>query len=427
MLDLIVSECPAPSGKPDAPLRLLVAALDYDSYVGRLAIGRVAQGTIESGSMLALVDRAGKVTQGKVQKLLCFEGLQRAELKKAEAGEIVAVAGFELVKIGETLSSLDDPQALPTISVEQPTLAMHFVVNDSPFAGREGKFVTSRQIKDRLDRELRVNVALKVEATASPDAFKVSGRGELHLSVLIETMRREGFEFSLSRPQVVLREAEDGTLLEPVELMVIDVPEEFMGRVIEMTSERGAEMVELKNDGSGRVRLDLHIPTKGLIGLRSNFLTETRGTGILHTVFLEYRARRGENVSRQRGVLIAKEPGDMTGFAIESLEDRGVLFLGPTVGVYAGQIVGLHSRDNDMVVNPCKKKHLTNMRQSTSDIEIKLTPPTVLSLEQAINFINDDELVEVTPESLRLRKKVLDHSQRKVSESRRARELAVRA
>jgi GTP-binding protein len=301
---------------------------------------------------------------------------------------------------------------------------MHFQVNDSPFAGREGSFVTSRQLKERLERELRINVALRVEPTPSPDAFEVSGRGELHLSVLVETMRREGYEFALSRPEVVTRNGASGAVEEPVELMVADIDEEHMGRVIEMTSARGAELVDLKNDGSGRVRLELHIPTKGLIGFRSQFLADTRGSGILHTVFLEYRERRGEVVARRRGVMIAKEAGETTAYALESLGQRGELFLGPGASVYAGQIVGLHSRDNDIVVNPCRKKHLTNMRQSTADIEVRLTPPTVLSLEQAISFIDDDELVEVTPESLRLRKKTLDHSQRKLEESRQARRLA---
>jgi len=418
LLDLIVRACPPPSGDAQEPLKLLVAALDYDPYVGRLAIGRIANGRLETGGEVALVRLDGTLKRARVQKLITFEGLERAETTTAEAGEIVAVAGLEEFSIGETIACTEQPEGLPAIAVEHPTLAMHFQVNDSPFAGREGKYVTSRQLEERLIRELRTNVALRVEATGSADTFKVSGRGELHLSVLVETMRREGFEFALSRPEVVSRLTADGQLEEPVEQVVIDVDDIHMGRVIELTSERGAEMVDLHHDGSGRARVELHIPTKGLIGFRSQFLTETRGTGILHSMFLEYRPARGEAIARQRGVLIAKEPGETTAYALESLEDRGILYLPPGSAVYGGQIVGLHSRDNDIVVNPCKKKHLTNMRASTSDIEVKLTPPTVLSLEQAINFVDEDELVEVTPKSLRLRKKVLNHSRRRVVESR---------
>ncbi len=415
LLDAILVEVPEPGGDPAAPLQLLVASLDYDNYLGRLVIGRVVNGTIRSGSNVTVCKLDGSMKQAKVTKLMTFEGLRRTEAAEAAAGEIIVLAGVEDVTIGETIADLENPIALPPIAVDEPTVSMTFRVNDSPFAGREGKYVTSRNLGERLQRELRTNVALRVEPTDSPDAFKVSGRGELHLAILVETMRREGFEFALSRPQVILKDV-DGVTSEPVEELVVDIPEAAMGTVMEKLGPRRAEMTNITNNGSGRVKVEFRIPTRGLFGYRNEFLTDTKGEGLLYHVFHGYEPHKGDVSGRREGALVCKEAGSTTGHALERLEERSQLFLHPGVEVYGGMICGENARENDLVVNPCVKKHLTNMRASGSDFAIKLTPPREMTLEASLEWIEDDELVEVTPKSIRLRKKILDHSQRRSSE-----------
>ena len=412
LLDAILVEVPEPGGDPEAPLQLLVASLDYDNYLGRLAIGRVVNGVVRGGQDVAVCRHDGTIAKARVTKLMVFEGLKRVEVPDAVAGEIVVLSGLEEVTIGETVADPDEPVALDPIAVDEPTVAMTFRVNDSPFAGLEGRYVTSRNLWDRLQKELRTNVALRVEPTDGPDAFKVSGRGELHLSILVETMRREGYELALSRPEVITKEV-DGATCEPVEQLVVDVPEEHVGTVIEKVGRRRGEMTALVNNGTGRARVEFKVPTRGLFGYRNEFLTDTKGEGILHHVFLGYEPWKGTVETRSTGALVCKEAGETTAYAIERLEERSAFFVGPGVACYGGMIVGENPRENDMVVNPCVKKHLTNMRSSTSDIAIKLTPPREMTLESAIEWIDDDELVEVTPRSIRLRKRVLDHSQRK--------------
>ena len=413
LLDAILVEVPPPGGDPAAPLQILVASLDYDNYLGRLAIGRVVNGVVKGGQNVAVCRHDGTIAKARVTKLMVFEGLKRLEVPEAAAGEIVVLSGLDEVTIGETVADAEFPVALDPIAVDEPTVSMTFRVNDSPFAGLEGKYVTSRNIWDRLQKELRTNVALRVEPTDGPDAFKVSGRGELHLAILIETMRREGFELGLSRPEVITREI-DGVTCEPAEQLVVDVPEEFVGTVIEKLGRRRGEMTALVNNGTGRARIEFKVPTRGLFGYRNEFLTDTKGEGILHHVFAGYEPWKGDVETRRTGALICKEGGDTTAYAIERLEERSVFFFGPGVACYPGMIVGENARENDMIVNPCVKKHLTNMRASNSDMAIKLTPPREMPLESAIEWIEDDELVEVTPRSIRLRKRVLDHSQRKV-------------
>ena len=413
LLDAILVEVPEPGGNVEAPLQLLVASLDYDNYLGRLAIGRVVNGVIRAGQDVAVCRHDGTIAKARVTKLMVFEGLKRVEVPEAAAGEIVVLSGLEEVTIGETVADPDEPVALDPIAVDEPTVSMTFRVNDSPFAGLEGRYVTSRNIWDRLQKELRTNVALRVEPTETPDAFKVSGRGELHLAILVETMRREGFELALSRPEVIAKEV-DGVTCEPVEQLVVDVPEEFVGTVIEAVGRRRGEMTALVNNGTGRARVEFKVPTRGLFGYRNEFLTDTKGEGILHHVFAGYEPWKGDVETRRTGALICKEAGDTTAYAIERLEERSVFFYGPGVACYPGMIVGENARENDMIVNPCVKKHLTNMRASNSDMAIKLTPPREMPLEAAIEWIGEDELVEVTPRSIRLRKRVLDHSQRKV-------------
>ena len=419
LLDTILIEVPEPGGDAAAPLQMLVASLDYDNYLGRLAIGRVVNGTVRAGQTVSICKLDGTVAKARVTKLMAFEGLKRAEVEEASAGEIVVVSGIEEVTIGETLADSENPVALPPIAVDEPTVSMTFRVNDSPFSGREGKYVTSRNLAERLQRELRTNVAMRVEETDSPDAFRVSGRGELHLAITVETMRREGYEFALSRPQVILKEI-DGRTCEPVEELVVDVPETFMGTVIEKLGQRKAEMTNMTNHGSGRVKIEFRIPTRGLFGYRNEFLTDTKGEGLLHHVFHGYEPWKGDVASRGRGALVCKEAGETTAYSLEKLEARSTLFLGPGVEAYGGMICGENARENDLVVNPCVKKHLTNMRASGSDIAVKLTPPRPMPLEAAIEWIEDDELVEVTPKSVRLRKRILDHSMRRVSEKRAA-------
>jgi GTP-binding protein TypA/BipA len=419
LFDAILKRIPPPPGYADAPLQLLVSAIDYNDYVGRLGIGRIQRGKIRQAEDVVLILRDGTHKKGRVTKLTAFEGLRREEVEEASAGEIVAVAGFTDVEIGETFSSAAEPERLEPIAIDEPTVSMFWLVNDSPFAGTEGKYVTSRNIKERLDRELRKDVALRVKETDLPDRFEVSGRGELHLSILAETMRREGFEFALSRPQVILKEI-NGRKSEPYEALVVDIDEAHVGTVMERLQARRAEMTDMVNPGSGRVRIEFKIPTRGLFGIRTEFLTETRGTGLLYHTFLEYGPYRGEIAGRNRGALISKEGGDTTAYAIEPLQERTILFVAPGLKVYGGQIVGENSRDADMVVQVCRKKHLTNMRASGSDMAVQLTPPKTLTLEQCLEWIEDDELVEVTPASIRIRKRILDHSMRVVARKKAA-------
>jgi len=417
LFDAILKRIPPPPGYADAPLQLLVSSIDYNEYVGRLGIGRIQRGKLRQAEDVVLILRDGTHKKGRITKLTAFEGLKRTEIDEASAGEIVAVAGFADVEIGETFASAANPEALTPIAIDEPTVSMFWLVNDSPFAGTEGKYVTSRNIKERLDRELRKDVALRVKETDLPDRFEVSGRGELHLSILAENMRREGFEFALSRPTVILKEI-DGRKSEPYEALVVDIDEAHVGAVMEKLQTRRGEMTDMVNPGSGRVRIEFKIPTRGLFGIRTEFLTETRGTGLLYHTFLEYGPYRGEIAGRNRGALISKEAGDTTAYAIEPLQERTVLFITPAMKVYGGQIVGENSRDADMVVQVCRKKHLTNMRASGSDMAVQLTPPKIMTLEQCLEWIEDDELVEVTPQSIRIRKRILDHSMRVVAQKK---------
>jgi GTP-binding protein len=414
LFDAILKRIPPPAGYVDAPLQLLVSAIDYNDYVGRLGIGRIQRGRIRQAEDVILILRDGTHKKGRVSKLTVFEGLRREEVSEAAAGEIVAIAGFADVEIGETFSDATAPERLEPIAIDEPTVSMFWLVNDSPFAGTEGKYVTSRNLNERLERELRKDVALRVRQTEQADRFEVSGRGELHLSILAENMRREGFEFALSRPQVILKEV-NGKQLEPYEALVVDIDEAHVGAIMEKLQERRGEMTDMVNPGSGRVRIEFKIPTRGLFGIRTEFLTETRGTGLLYHTFLEYGPYRGEIANRGRGALVAKEGGDTTAYAIEPLQERTILFVEPGLKVYAGMVVGENSREADMVVQVCRKKHLTNMRASGSDMAVQLTPARIMTLEQCLEWIDDDELVEATPKSIRIRKKILDHSQREVA------------
>jgi len=424
LFDAILKRVPPPTGNAEGGLQLLVSAIDYNDYVGRLGIGRIQRGRLRQGTDVVLILRDGTHKKGRVTKLTVFEGLRRQEVEEAAAGEIVAIAGFTDVEIGETFADGDAPERLEPIAIDEPTVSMFWMVNDSPFAGTEGKYVTSRNIKDRLERELRKDVALRVRETGQADRFDVAGRGELHLSILAENMRREGFEFALSRPQVILKNI-DGKTMEPYEALVVDVEEVHVGTVMERLQARRAEMTDMVNPGTGRVRIEFKIPTRGLFGIRTEFLTETRGTGLLYHTFLEYGPYRGELAGRNRGALVAKEGGETTAYAIEPLQERSTLFMGPGNKVYGGQIVGENSRDVDMVVQVCRMKHLTNMRASGSDMAVKLTPPRLLTLEQCLEWIEDDELVEVTPVSIRIRKQLLDHSQRDVERKKAKKAAAV--
>ncbi|HEX9982078.1 MAG TPA: translational GTPase TypA [Thermoanaerobaculia bacterium] len=426
LFDTILKRIPPPPGYSEGGLQLLVSAIDYNEYVGRLGIGRVQRGVIRQGADVILILRDGSHKKGRVTKLTVFEGLKREEVTEASAGEIVAIAGFGDVEIGETFTSADTPERLEPIAIDEPTVSIFWMVNDSPFAGTEGKYVTSRNIKDRLERELRKDVALRVKETGQADRFEVSGRGELHLSILAENMRREGYEFALSRPQVILKQV-NGKTMEPYEALVVDVEEAHVGAIMEKLQTRRGDMTDMVNPGTGRVRIEFKIPTRGLFGIRTEFLTETRGTGLLYHTFLEYGPYRGEIGSRNRGALVSKEGGDTTAYAIEPLQERSTMFIPPGVKVYGGQIVGENSRDVDMVVQVCRKKHLTNMRASGSDMAAQLTPPRIMTLEQCLEWINDDELVEVTPESIRIRKQTLDHSAREVAAKKAKKAEAVEA
>jgi GTP-binding protein len=411
LFEQIVESIPAPRELRTDALQLLVANLDYNDYVGRLAIGRIFSGEIKIGDQIAVVNPDRSLQKTRVSQLYVFEGLKREPVERAGFGEIVALAGIENINIGDTITSVDNPQPLPSIAVDEPTIAMIFGVNNSPFAGRDGKYVTSRQVKERLDKEILGNVAIRVEETDSPDQFKVSGRGELQLAILIEMMRREGYELQVSKPEAITRKVE-GKTLEPIEAVVIDCPDDFIGVITEALGRRKGQMTKMVNHGTGRVRLEFEAPSRGLIGFRNEFLTETKGTGLLNTMFLRWGEWLGPLRGRSTGSLVADRLGDTTTYALFNLQERGLLFVRPGTKVYEGMIVGENARAVDLDVNAVKEKKLTNMRASTADEAMRLVPPKELSLEQALEFIADDELVEVTPQSIRLRKRVLAANQR---------------
>ncbi len=409
LFDTIIEHIPAPEGDPDADLQMLVTTIDYNEYVGKIGIGKIENGSIKVNDEVAIVNihDPQKLDKIRVTKLYEYEGLERIEVNSATIGSIVAVSGMPDIHIGDTIAAVENPVAIEVNKISEPTLAMTFSVNDSPFAGQEGKFVTSRHLRDRLMKELNTDVSLKVEDTDVAEAFKVSGRGELHLSILIETMRREGYEFQVSRPEVLFRE-ENGKRMEPMELATIDVPEQYVGAVIEKLGTRRGEMVNMQPSNGGYTRLEFNIPARGLIGYRNEFLTDTHGDGILNTIFNGYEPYKGDIVSRPQGSLVAFETGEAVTYGLFNAQERGDLFIGAGTKVYCGMVVGRNARTGDMEVNVCKKKQLTNTRASGSDDALKLTPHIVMSLEQCIDFITDDELVEVTPENLRIRKKLLD-------------------
>jgi len=411
LFEAIEKTIPPATGDPEAALQVLVTNLDYSDYFGRIAICRVFQGTLHAGDEVNISKRDGSLQKTKITKLFTFSGLKRIDITETEIGDIVAVAGVEGITIGETITGIENPAPLPLIIIDEPTIAIQFSVNNSPFAGREGQYVTSRNLRERLDKELLTNVSIRVEETGSPDTFKVLGRGELQLAILIEMMRREGFEVMVGRPEIVTKVV-DGVRMEPVEHLTIDVPEEHTGVVIEKLGPRKGEMTKMHNHGSGRVRLEFRIPSRGVIGLRSEMLTETRGTIVMNAIFDGYIPYQGEIPQRPTGALISDRQGLTTTYSLNGLQERGVLFLGAGVDVYEGMIVGEHSRDNDLDVNVVREKKLTNMRASSADEAVRLVPYKALNLEQCIEFIASDELVEVTPKSLRLRKKILQANRR---------------
>jgi GTP-binding protein len=410
LFQTILHTVPAPAGDPHSPFQMLVTTIDYSDYLGRLGIGRISRGTIKMGAPMKIIHRDTSIEDARVTKIYTFHGLKRVEVDEAGTGDIIAISGMEDVDIGETIADASDPTPLPFVSIEEPTLSMNFIVNNSPFAGLDGKYVTTRHLGDRLARELRSNVSLRVEMTDSPDVFKVSGRGELHLGILIETMRREGFEFQVSRPEVILKRIADVTC-EPIEHVIIDVPDEFVGVVMENIGQRKGELKNMMQS-NGNTRLEFLVPARGLIGFRSEFMTQTKGTGIVHHNFHSYEPYKGEISTRSRGALIAMEEGTAVAYGMWKLQERSTFFIEPTTRVYMGMIVGENSREYDMVVNVCKTKQLTNMRASGSDEAVRLEPPRQLTLEQATEWIAEDEYVEVTPKSIRLRKKYLDHNER---------------
>lgn len=413
LFEMIIEKVPVPEVDINAPFQMQISALDYNSYVGVIGVGRITRGTVKSGQQIVLVDSENKQRKAKIQQVMGHLGLERVEVQEAKAGDIVCITGVDKLNISDTLCDPEHPEMMIPLTVDEPTVSMTFQVNDSPFAGQDGKFVTSRNIRERLDRELISNVALRVEQGDDADKFKVSGRGELHLSVLIETMRREGFELAVSRPQVV-QKVIDGVLQEPYEQVVVDVEDQHQGAVMEALGLRRAELKNMVPDGKGRTRLDFIMPARGLIGFRSQFLTLTSGSGILTSIFDHYGVvKEGEVGQRNNGVLVSMVPGKVLAYALFSLQERGRLFIEPNVDVYEGQIIGLHSRDNDLTVNPTKAKQLTNVRASGTDENIILTPPVRHTLEQALEFIDDDELVEVTPNFIRIRKKLLTENERK--------------
>ena len=409
LFDVLIKEIPAPQGDIDGPLQFMVTTLDYDDFVGKIAVGRIVRGRMKTNQQVVLMN--GESTRkGKIGRVYTYNGLNRVETDEAGMGDIIAFVGIDDINIGETVADAENPEALPTISIDEPTLSMMFSVNNSPFAGREGDYVTSRHLRDRLFKEVETNVSMRVEETDSPDSFKVSGRGELHLAVLIETMRREGYELQVGKPRVIFKDI-NGQKCEPLEHLTIDVPQEFMGAVIENLGVRKAELINMV-ELAGYLRMEFVVPARGLIGFRAQFLTATKGNGIMNHVFHGYAPYKGDIPGRTRGALVAFEDGETTPYGLNSVQDRGTLFLGANVPVYTGQVIGENARENDMDVNPNKKKHVTNMRSSSSDEAVRLTPPRIFSLEQALEWINDDELVEVTPENIRMRKAILDRSAR---------------
>jgi len=414
LFDAIVKTIPAPHGDPAEILQILVANLDYSDYLGRLAIARVFNGSLKTGEEVAIAKGDGSMQKTKITKLFSFTGLKRVDITETELGDIVAVAGVEGITIGETITNAETPKPLPHIVIDEPTIAMQFTVNTSPFAGREGTYVTSRNLRERLQKELLTNVSLRVEETDSTDSFKVLGRGELQLSILIEMMRRESYELMVGKPEIVTKRV-DGKLMEPVEYLTVDIPEEFVGVVMEQMGSRKGEVKNMHNHGYGRVRIEFRVPSRGLIGLRSQLLTDTRGTIVMNALFDGYTEWQGEIPHRLTGALIADRPGSTTTYALYNLQERGELFIGPGVEVYEGMVIGENAKDNDLDVNVVREKKLTNMRSSTADEAIRLVPFRLLNLEQAIEFIADDEFVEVTPKSLRLRKKILQANRRKKS------------
>jgi len=407
----IIDYVPAPEGDSEAPLQLLITTLDYDDYVGRIAIGRIFRGTTLSGNEYALCKKDGTVEKVKVSNLFAFNGLKRERISSASIGEIIAITGIEDIDIGETIADIDNPEPVPYVSIDEPTLSMIFSANTSPFAGQEGEYVTSRHLRERLLREARSNVSLRVEETDSPDSFKVSGRGELHLSVLIETMRREGYEFQVSKPTVIIKEI-NGRKMEPMESVTIDIPETYLGTVMEKMGARHGQLVNMQNIGSNSVRMEFNIPTRGLLGYRSEFITDTKGEGILNSVFAGYIPYTGDIPTRNRGSLVAFETGESSTYGLYNAQERGTLFIGPQVKVYEGMIVGENSRPQDLDINVCKKKHVTNLRSSTAEEALRLIPPKEMTLEQCLEFIKEDELLEVTPKSLRMRKAILSRQNR---------------
>ncbi|HZP63512.1 MAG TPA: translational GTPase TypA [Terriglobales bacterium] len=412
LFDAILNTIPGPAGDPVGPLQILVANLDYSDYLGRLAIARVFNGTLRTGEEVSIAKLDGALQKTKITKLFSFSGLRRTDITETTLGDIVAVAGVEGITIGETITNAENPAPLPHITIDEPTIAMQFTINTSPFAGREGSYVTSRNLRERLEKELLTNVSLRMQETATTDSFVVMGRGELQLSILIEMMRREGYELMVGKPEIVTKRV-DGKLMEPVERLTVDIPEEFVGVVMEQLGSRKSEVVNMHNHGYGRVRIEFRVPSRGLIGLRSQLLTDTRGTIVMNSLFDGYTEWQGEIPHRLTGALIADRPGTTTAYALWGLQERGELFAGPGIEVYEGMIIGENAKDNDLDVNVVREKKLTNMRASTADEAIRLVPFRQLNLEQAIEFITDDEFVEVTPKSLRLRKKILESNKRK--------------
>ncbi|MCT6881722.1 MAG: translational GTPase TypA, partial [Snodgrassella alvi] len=412
LFETILKYTPEPAGDADQPLQLQISQLDYDNYTGRLGIGRILNGRIKPGQVVAIMNEDQQIGQGRINQLLGFKGLERIPLQEAEAGDIVTISGLEDIGIGVTIADREQPQGLPMLSVDEPTLTMDFMVNTSPLAGTEGKFVTSRQIRERLQKELLTNVALRVEDTADADVFRVSGRGELHLTILIENMRREGYELAVGKPRVVFREI-DGVKCEPYENLTVDVEDNTQGAVMEELGRRRGELTNMESDGKGRTRLEYRIPARGLIGFQGEFMTMTRGQGLMSHVFDNYAPVKAEIPGRRNGVLVSQEQGDAVAYALWNLEDRGRMFINPGEKIYEGMIIGIHSRDNDLVVNPLKGKKLTNVRASGTDEAVRLTPPVLMSLEAAVEFIDDDELVEITPQTIRLRKRYLSEQERR--------------
>lgn len=419
LFEAMINEIDPPEGDVEAPLQILFTNIEYDEYLGRIGVGRVIRGKVKAGQTVAVCHKDGTSTNVKIAKLFMYRGLKRYEAEEAKVGDIIQVAGLSNLEIGETACDTSVIEPLPFVKIDEPTLAMNFMVNNSPFAGKDGKFVTSRNLRDRLFKEVMTNVSLRVEETDSADTFKVSGRGELHLSILIETMRRQGYEFQVSPPEVIYKRDEDGTLLEPIELLMIEVPEEYVGTVMERLGSRKAEIKNMGTREGGTAHLEFLIPARGLLGYRSQFLTDTNGNGIMNHVFNSYEPYKGDIEQRSTGSIIVHETGESTGYGLFNTQSRGRLFIGPGVPVYEGMIVGENPKNDDIVCNVCKKKQMTNTRASGSDDALRLVPPSKLSLEQSLEFIKDDELVEITPNNIRLRKKILNKEERMKAESRK--------